>query len=345
MIERNLRHVTNRRYATAFFEAFGMLPLTYFGAVGDNVTDNYANIQVAINESIKRGLYYIFVPQGKFYYTGVLLNVDNITFLGNKEFAKIYNEKGEEIEIEQFGLSARVTQLIDTAIEKAKQEQNQSMTQTLEQIKQEIETSVTSQVETILGEHIPTLKEEVKQDIRQEIDIETDSKIEQIRDETSTRIQEMRSTVDQNETDIMRLRSDVDTLQSSGVGGGTQSESGETTFRDIYKGTRVLSIPLTTVRNPRKAVLVIKTDPGNGEYLYRTVEITNYETWKAWLDNGGYCTAMWIDPIESTSMRVRIYVNDIILGEDKIDINITIPNSMDGKMPPDIICIQWGVEK
>ena len=68
MIERNLQNVTIRKYGTAFLEAFGMLPLTYFGAIGDNLTDNYANIQVAIDESIKRGLRYIFVPNGTYYY-------------------------------------------------------------------------------------------------------------------------------------------------------------------------------------------------------------------------------------------------------------------------------------
>ena len=83
MIERNLQNVTIRKYGTAFLEAFGMLPLTYFGAIGDNLTDNYANIQVAIDESIKRGLKYIFVPNGTYFYTGNLLNVDKIIFIGN----------------------------------------------------------------------------------------------------------------------------------------------------------------------------------------------------------------------------------------------------------------------
>ena len=57
MIERNLQNVTIRKYGTAFLEAFGMLPLTYFGAIGDNLTDNYANIQVAIDESISKNVY------------------------------------------------------------------------------------------------------------------------------------------------------------------------------------------------------------------------------------------------------------------------------------------------
>lgn len=102
MIERNLQYVTVRKYGSAFLEAFGMLPLTYFGAVGDNQTDNYANIQVAINESIKRGLNFIFVPNGTYYYQGFLLDVDKITFIGNSKYAKIYD--GEtEIPIYQIG--------------------------------------------------------------------------------------------------------------------------------------------------------------------------------------------------------------------------------------------------
>ena len=102
MIDRNDRYITIRKYGTAFLEAFGMLPLTYFGAVGDNMTDNYANIQVAINESIKRELKYIFVPEGKYYYTGTLLDDDKIMFIGNSDYAKIYNDE-TEIKIYQIG--------------------------------------------------------------------------------------------------------------------------------------------------------------------------------------------------------------------------------------------------
>ena len=94
MIFRNVQDVTIRKYGTAFLEAFGMLPLTYFGAVGDNRTDNYANIQVAIDESIKKGLRYIFVPNGTYYYYGTLLNLDKIIFIGNEEYATIYNDDG-----------------------------------------------------------------------------------------------------------------------------------------------------------------------------------------------------------------------------------------------------------
>lgn len=102
MIERNLRDVTIRKYGTAFLEAFGMLPVTYFGCVGDNLTDNYANLQVAINESIKKGLKYIFVPDGTYYYTGTLLNTDEVMFIGNPTYAKIYDGTNE-IRIYQIG--------------------------------------------------------------------------------------------------------------------------------------------------------------------------------------------------------------------------------------------------
>lgn len=44
MIERNLQSVTVRKYGTAFLEAFGMLPLSYFGCVGDNLHDNYRKL-------------------------------------------------------------------------------------------------------------------------------------------------------------------------------------------------------------------------------------------------------------------------------------------------------------
>lgn len=102
MIERNLQFVTVRKYGSAFLEAFGMLPLTYFGAIGDNLTDNYANIQVAINESIKRELNYIFVPNGTYFYQGNLVDVEQITFIGNSKYAKIYDGENE-IPIYQIG--------------------------------------------------------------------------------------------------------------------------------------------------------------------------------------------------------------------------------------------------
>lgn len=103
MIERYLQNVTIRKYGTAFLEAFGMLPLTYFGCVGDNLTDNYANLQVAINESVKRELRFIFVPAGNYYYTGNLLNIDQVIFIGNEKYARIYGGENGDIKIYQIG--------------------------------------------------------------------------------------------------------------------------------------------------------------------------------------------------------------------------------------------------
>ena len=112
MQEQNDRYLTLRKYGSAFLEAFGMLPLTYFGAVGDNQTDNYANIQVAINESIKRGLKYIFVPEGTYLYKGELLDVERVTFIGNADYAKIYDGKNE-IKIYQIGSQMPYTEVQD----------------------------------------------------------------------------------------------------------------------------------------------------------------------------------------------------------------------------------------
>lgn len=102
MIERNNRYVSLRKYGTAFLDAFGFFALDYFGCVGDNLTDNYANLQVAIDESIKKGLRYIFVPNGTYYFTGVLDNIEEIIFIGNAKYAKVYSDK-TEILIYQIG--------------------------------------------------------------------------------------------------------------------------------------------------------------------------------------------------------------------------------------------------
>ena len=121
MIERNLQNLTIRKYGTAFLEAFGMLPLTYFGARGDNMTDNYANIQVAIDESIKRGLRYIFVPNGTYYYSGNLLNVEQVIFIGNSKYATIYNDE-KEIKIYQIGTQLpyeKGTETVNKQVEEA----------------------------------------------------------------------------------------------------------------------------------------------------------------------------------------------------------------------------------
>lgn len=87
-----------------FFEVLGMMSVTHYGAIGDGRTDNYASLQVAIDDANRRGLCYIYVPYGRYRFRGNLINRDNITFIGNPR-AKIFNDRtGEEIEIKQFGV-------------------------------------------------------------------------------------------------------------------------------------------------------------------------------------------------------------------------------------------------
>lgn len=96
--------ITLRELHSFFFETLGMLPITYYGARGDNRTDNYANLQVAIDDANKRGLRYLYVPYGKYLYRGNLINRENIIFTGNPK-AEIVNPKtGESIPIHQFGV-------------------------------------------------------------------------------------------------------------------------------------------------------------------------------------------------------------------------------------------------
>lgn len=97
-------NITLRELQSFFFETLGMLPITYYGARGDNRTDNYANLQVAIDDANKRGLRYLYVPYGKYLYRGNLINRENIIFTGNPK-AEIVNPKtGECIPIHQFGV-------------------------------------------------------------------------------------------------------------------------------------------------------------------------------------------------------------------------------------------------
>lgn len=87
-----------------FFEVLGMMSVTHYGAIGDGRTDNYAPLQVAIDDAIRRHLIYIYVPWGRYRYRGHLENTDKVMFMGNSQ-ARIYNDKtGEEIEVHQFGI-------------------------------------------------------------------------------------------------------------------------------------------------------------------------------------------------------------------------------------------------
>ena len=80
------------------------MSITHYGAIGDGKTDNYGALQVAIDDANRRGLSYIYVPYGRFIYTGNLINIGNIRFIGNPNSRIVNIRTGEEIEITQFGL-------------------------------------------------------------------------------------------------------------------------------------------------------------------------------------------------------------------------------------------------
>lgn len=98
------RNITLRELQSFFFDTLGMLPITYYGARGDNRTDNYGNLQIAIDDANKRGLRYLYVPYGKYLYRGELINRENIAFVGNPKAEIINSKTGEKIPIHQFGV-------------------------------------------------------------------------------------------------------------------------------------------------------------------------------------------------------------------------------------------------
>ena len=79
-----------------FFYTLHIVPLEYYGVVGDGITDNRLSLQQAIYDAIEVGAKYIFVPKGEYYYSAQLFKAEQVVFIGN-ESAKI-----EGIEIEQF---------------------------------------------------------------------------------------------------------------------------------------------------------------------------------------------------------------------------------------------------
>ena len=98
------KNITVRELHSFFFDTLGMMSITFYGARGDNRTDNYANLQVAIDDANKRKLRYLYVPFGRYLYVGKLINRDNIVFVGNPK-AEIVNPKtGETIPVHQFGV-------------------------------------------------------------------------------------------------------------------------------------------------------------------------------------------------------------------------------------------------
>lgn len=98
-----------RELQNFFFEVLGMTSITHYGARGDGITDNYAYLQVAIDDAHRRGLNYLYVPYGRFIYTGELINIGNLTFIGNPHAHIVNIRTGEEINIEQFGVGGSGT--------------------------------------------------------------------------------------------------------------------------------------------------------------------------------------------------------------------------------------------
>ena len=93
-----------RELRNFFFRTLGIMDVTFYGAIGDGRTDNYANLQVAIDDAIRRGLKYIYVPFGTYAYRGQLLRTEFITFVGNPGARIINLIDGSVIKVEQFGV-------------------------------------------------------------------------------------------------------------------------------------------------------------------------------------------------------------------------------------------------
>lgn len=92
-----------RELQNFFFEVLGMMSITHYGAVGDGRVDNYGPLQVAIDDAHRRGLNFLYVPYGRFIYTGELINIGDLIFMGNPHAHIVNIRTGEEIEIHQFG--------------------------------------------------------------------------------------------------------------------------------------------------------------------------------------------------------------------------------------------------
>lgn len=92
-----------RELQNFFFEVLGMMSITHYGAIGDGRTDNYGPLQVAIDDAHRRGLNFLYVPYGRFIYTGELINIGDLIFMGNPHAHIVNIRTGEEIEIHQFG--------------------------------------------------------------------------------------------------------------------------------------------------------------------------------------------------------------------------------------------------
>ena len=92
-----------RELQNFFFEVLGMMSITHYGAVGDGRVDNYGPLQVAIDDAHRRGLSFLYVPYGRFIYTGELQHLEGLIFMGNPHAHIVNIRTGEEIKIYQFG--------------------------------------------------------------------------------------------------------------------------------------------------------------------------------------------------------------------------------------------------
>lgn len=108
-----------RELQNFFFEVLGMMSITHYGAVGDGRTDNYGPIQVAIDDANRRKLYFIYVPYGRYIYTGEFINIGNIKFVGNPKAEIVNIRTGEKIEILQFGVDTNDVYTKDEVYTKA----------------------------------------------------------------------------------------------------------------------------------------------------------------------------------------------------------------------------------
>lgn len=92
-----------RELQNFFFEVLGMMSVTHYGAIGDGRTDCYGPLQVAIDDAKRRNLDHIYVPMGRYIYTGELINREGITFIGNPHAVIVNIRTCERIPVKQFG--------------------------------------------------------------------------------------------------------------------------------------------------------------------------------------------------------------------------------------------------
>lgn len=83
------KHTSLLQLKNMFFYTFGIIPLDYYNARGDGITDNRLQLQQAINDAITAGIKYIFVPKGEYYYSNNLNRKDEVIWIGNNADSSI----------------------------------------------------------------------------------------------------------------------------------------------------------------------------------------------------------------------------------------------------------------